>query len=178
MQVQLGQTQLTLLQGDITTQQVDAIVNAANSALSGGGGVDGAIHRAAGSELVKASRAWGRCPTGEARLTAGFNLPAQDVIHAVGPVYYMNPKAPDLLAQVHTYSLNLAAENNLRTLAFPAISTGAYGYPLRKAAPIALQAVHDYIEAHPNAFDEIRFVLFTDKALVAFTSALQQLMTK
>jgi O-acetyl-ADP-ribose deacetylase (regulator of RNase III) len=167
----IKQTQIDLVQGDITEQQVDAIINAANSSLLGGGGVDGAIHRKAGSQLLEETRQIGGCPTGEARISGGYNLPADHVIHAVGPVYG-NENAPQLLASAHTHSLKLADEHNLTTIAFPAISTGIYGYPLEEAAPIALRTVCEYIASHDPGFDLVRFVLFTEDALQAFQRAL------
>ena len=138
----MADPRLTLVRGDITKLAVDAIVNAANAALSGGGGVDGAIHRAAGRELLAACRTLGRCPTGEARITAGYNLPAKHVIHAVGPVWQggsANERA--LLASCYRNSLRLAREANLSTIAFPSISTGAYRFPIKLAVPIAIREV-------------------------------------
>lgn len=173
MRVQIGKTILELVLGDITTQRVDAIVNAANSALSGGGGVDGAIHRAAGPDLLAECRTLGRCPTGEARLTQGYHLPAKYVIHAVGPVYG-TAAAAEKLASAHRYSLQLAHNNGIETIAFPAISTGIYGYPLREAAPIALQTCYESIKAH-QSFTLVRFVLCTPAALQGFSNALAHL---
>ncbi len=166
---------LELVQGDITQQQVDAIVNAANESLLGGGGVDGAIHRAAGPQLLAATRKLRGCPTGEARITPGFELPARYVIHTVGPVYHGGQQGEaELLASAHRNSLRLARENNLRTVAFPAISTGVYGYPLREAAQIALGTVADELRAH-NQLDLVRFVLFGEAAYQAFTDALSDI---
>lgn len=172
----IKETTLDLVQGDITEQAVDAIVNAANSSLLGGGGVDGAIHRAAGPKLLEETRQIGGCPTGEARISGGYNLPADHVIHAVGPVYG-NQNAPDLLASAHTHSLKLADDHNLKRIAFPAISTGIYGYPLEEAAPIALGTVCDYIVARQPGFDLVRFVLFTEEALQVFQATLYDLIT-
>jgi O-acetyl-ADP-ribose deacetylase (regulator of RNase III) len=174
----IGNTTLELVQGDITKQEVDAIVNAANSALAGGGGVDGAIHRAAGRELREELKGKS-CPTGEARITKGYNLPAKYVIHAVGPIYFEDEaNAPELLRGAHTYSLKLAQENELKSIAFAAISTGVYGYPLDKAAPVALHAVADYINENQPDFELVRFVLFDSKAMNAFSLALSTLITK
>jgi len=172
----IGDTVIDLVQGDITKESVDAIVNAANSTLAGGGGVDGAIHRAAGRELLNECLTLGRCPTGEARITKGYKLPAKHVIHAVGPIYNHHQNAPELLASVHTYSLTLAQENNLKSVAFPAISTGIYGYPMREAAPVAIGAVADYIKKHQPDFDLVRFVLFSPDAFAIFKKSLNQIL--
>lgn len=174
-QVQIGNTIIDLVQGDITQQNVDAIVNAANSALSGGGGVDGAIHRAAGAELLKECLTLGRCPTGEARITKGYNLLAKHVIHAVGPVYHHHDNHAQLLADVHSNSLKLAQDNQLKSVAFPAISTGIYGYPLHEAAPIALSTVMAYIKTQQPDFELLRFVLFSEDAFIIFSNALKNL---
>ncbi len=171
----IKETTLDLVQGDITRQNMDAIVNAANSSLLGGGGVDGAIHRAAGPQLLEETRQIGGCPTGEARISGGYQLPAEHVIHAVGPIYG-NENAPELLASAHRNSLKLAHEHGLSTIAFPAISTGIYGYPLEEAAPIALGTVCDYVTDHTPGFKQVRFVLFTDAALQVFQAALSDLI--
>lgn len=177
----IAECRLTLMQGDLTEQAVDAIVNAANSTLLGGGGVDGAIHRRGGPEIlaacrrIRAQRYPDGLPTGEAALTVGGRLPARHVIHTVGPVYSARPEVPALLAACHTNSLRLAASNGLRTIAFPAISTGVYGYPVELAAPIALGATLDHLRTHADAHDEIRFVLFAADALAAFSRALAEL---
>jgi O-acetyl-ADP-ribose deacetylase (regulator of RNase III) len=150
-------TVLRALRADITTLEVDAIVNAANSSLLGGGGVDGAIHRAAGPELLAACRTLGGCPTGEARITAGYRLPARHVIHTVGPVWYGGKAGePERLASCYLSSLALAAEHSLTSIAFPCISTGVYGYPAGPAAEIAVTTVRDAIAGHPS----VRSVLF------------------
>ena len=154
---------LKLVQGDLTTQRVDAIVNAANSGLRGGGGVDGAIHRAAGPDLVRACLQLPhvegvRCPPGEARITPGFRLPARYVIHAVGPIYDRDPDPPGTLARAHRASLELALEHGLKTVAFPAISCGVFGYPHEAAADIAIRTVRE----HGQDLDEVRFVLFSE----------------
>lgn len=135
--------------GDITKFQGDAIVNAANSALAGGGGVDGAIHRAAGPELHEACRALGGCPTGQAKITPGFKLPAKWIIHAVGPIWRDGRSGEaELLASAYRSSLELAAAKQVRHLAFPSISTGAYGYPIEEAATIALKTIHEFLSQH------------------------------
>jgi O-acetyl-ADP-ribose deacetylase (regulator of RNase III) len=162
--------------GDITDEDVDAIVNAANESLLGGGGVDGAIHAAAGPELLAACREIGGCPTGEARLTRGYRLKARHVIHAVGPVYRGGQQGePRLLASAYASSLRLAREHGLRTIAFPAISCGVYRYPLGEAAAIALEAVLAELEAS-RALAHVRFVLFTQPVLQAFEQALSALI--
>jgi len=172
-QVRMGGTLIETVQGDITRQEVDAIVNAANSSLLGGGGVDGAIHRAAGPELLAECRTLGGCPTGEARITLGYRLPARHVIHTVGPVYRNGQHGePEQLASCYRESLRLARENGLQTVAFPAISCGVYGYPHREAAAIAVGTVLDTVAAYPDAFDLIRFVLWGEDTLQVFSNAL------
>jgi len=138
---------VSIYRGDITHVQVDAIVNAANTGLLGGGGVDGAIHRAAGPKLLKECRTLGGCPTGEARMTAGYNLPAKHVIHAVGPVYHpRSTRAPLQLAGCYRISLQLATEHGLKHIAFPAISTGIYSYPIESATQVAFEQVRKFLE--------------------------------
>ena len=168
-------SRVELVEGDIVAQEVDALVNAANRSLLGGGGVDGAIHRAAGPELLAECRTLGGCPTGEARLTRGYNLKARYVIHAVGPVYRGHPRDAELLAAAHRASLELARQHSLRSLAFPAISTGAYGYPLDEAGEIALVAVRRYLESRP-AIELVRFVLWGQAALTAYQRAAQKVL--
>lgn len=157
------------MRGDITVQEVDAIVNAANSSLLGGGGVDGAIHRAAGPELVDRCRLLGGCKTGEAKITPGYRLPAAWVIHTVGPVWRGGDRGePALLASCYRESLARAAEVEARSVAFPAISTGIYGYPIRAAAAIAVQTV---TESAPLV-ERIRFVCFDDETFSAYEEEL------
>lgn len=176
MEIQINQSTLALAEGDITQQTVEAIVNAANSSLLGGGGVDGAIHRAAGSELLAACRLLGGCQTGQAKITPGFRLQAKWVIHTVGPVYQGGQAGEAaLLASAYRSSLVLASENNIRSLAFPAISTGVYGYPMAEAAEISLQTVIDYLSAHPE-IALARFVLFGQRAYSVFEKTLARLM--
>jgi O-acetyl-ADP-ribose deacetylase (regulator of RNase III) len=175
MQIKINNATLELVQGDITQQAIDAIVNAANPTLLGGGGVDGAIHRGAGPELLAECRTLGGCETGDAKITKGYNLKAKHVIHTVGPVYRRDGKqAPELLASAYRRSLEVASENGLKSVAFPSISTGAYGYPLNEAAPIALKTVADFLKAHPE-IELVRFVLFDGKTLAAYEEALEGL---
>ena len=150
-------TKITLLQDDISCLQVDAVVNAANSSLLGGGGVDGAIHRGAGPELLDACKILGGCETGEAKITPGFKLPAKFVIHTVGPIWRGgDKKEADLLANCYRRALQLAGENGIRSIAFPAISCGAYGFPAQQACSIAVNMVVEELPHHPN----IRKVIF------------------
>ncbi|MFH1035580.1 MAG: O-acetyl-ADP-ribose deacetylase [Pseudomonadota bacterium] len=171
----IGRTRLVLMQGDITQQETEAIVNAANSRLAGGGGVDGAIHRAGGPAIMEECRQIGGCPTGTAVITTAGRLPCKKVIHTVGPIYRGRPEDARLLASAYVSSLDLAAHHALRTVSFPSLSTGAYGYPLGQAARVALQAVQEAILAHGDAFDEVRFVLFGDDAHEAYRQALAHL---
>ncbi|MBL8117924.1 MAG: O-acetyl-ADP-ribose deacetylase [Anaerolineae bacterium] len=161
---------LELIEGDITKQDTDAIVNAANSSLLGGGGVDGAIHRAAGPELLEETRALGGCQTGDAKITRGYHLKARHVIHTVGPIYGGSDSAR-LLASAYRRSLEVAQENNIRTIAFPSLSTGAYGYPVDQAAPIALETVCRFLQGDHN-IQLVRFVLFNSAILQQFSKAL------
>jgi len=166
---------LEVVRGDITTQDVDAIVNAANSALLGGGGVDGAIHRAAGPELLARCRLLGGSPTGQARITPGFRLRADWVIHTVGPVWRGGDEGEaELLASCYRESLARADEVGARTVAFPAISTGVYGFPKERAAPIALRTALDAAADHPTV-ELVRFVLFSEADLALWRRALEGL---
>ena len=166
-------TKFELVRGDITKLDVDAIVNAANSSLLDGGGVDGAIHRAAGPELLEECRKIGGCPTGEARITKGYRLPAKHVIHTVGPVWRGgDQREPELLASCYRESLALAARNDVRTIAFPAISCGVYGYPLDAAAKIAVSETTDYAAQHTAQFERILFTCFGDDVCRAYERAL------
>jgi O-acetyl-ADP-ribose deacetylase (regulator of RNase III) len=160
---------LELTQADITTLAVDAIVNAANSSLLGGGGVDGAIHRAAGPELVEHCRTLGGCPTGQAKVTPGFRLPATWVIHTVGPVWHGGGEGePDLLRSCYVESLARAAEVGASTVAFPAISTGVYGYPVEPAAELAVATVREA----DTGVDVVTFVAFDDRTRAAYEAHL------
>ena len=175
--LRIKNTELDTRLGDITHDfQVQAIVNAANSTLLGGGGVDGAIHRAAGPKLLEFCRTLGGCPTGEARLTPAFNLPCAHVIHTVGPAWHGGQRGEAaLLRSCYMESLNLACAHEIRTLAFPSISTGVYRYPVEQAATIALNAVRESIAAHPEAFDRILFVLFDERTQAAYIKAIKAL---
>ena len=156
-------THIRILQGNITTQQVDAIVNAANKSLLGGGGVDGAIHAAAGPQLLQECRTLGGCQTGQAKLTKGYNLPAKYVIHTVGPIYgNENGKEAQLLADCYKNSLSLAVQYQCQTIAFPAISTGVYGFPKEEAVTIVKSVLEEFINANA-ALSEIRLVLYSEK---------------
>jgi O-acetyl-ADP-ribose deacetylase (regulator of RNase III) len=164
---------ITLHRGDITTDaEADAIVNAANETLLGGGGVDGAIHRAAGPELLEACRKLGGCATGDAKITPGFRLPARHVIHAVGPRWRGGEHGePELLASCYRRAIELAANNDCDRVAFPAISAGIYGYPLAQAAAVAIGATREALDRHPSV-GEARFWLFDERAHDAFRVAL------
>lgn len=165
------------VQGDITKQKdVEAIVNAANTSLLGGGGVDGAIHRAAGPKLLEECRTLHGCNTGEAKITKAYNLPCKYVIHTVGPIYWggQNNEAK-LLESAYRNSLQVAVNHGIRTIAFPSISTGVYSYPLEEAAVIAVGTVNAFCIEHPDAFDFVRFVLFDERTKKAYEDEVKKL---
>ena len=175
IKVTISQSILELAQGDITKEETEAIGNAANAALAGGGGVDGAIHRAGGPSIMTELKARYRgCPTGSAVITAGGNLKAKYVVHAVGPRYSATAKDAELLASAYQKSLELCTENKISSIAFPSISTGIYGYPVEEASRVALKAVMDYLKDHPG-IKLVRFVLFDSGTYQTYEEALKEL---
>ncbi len=178
MQTKVNNTKLSLIQGDITQQDTEAIVNAANTSLLGGGGVDGAIHRAGGPEILEECKKirikQGGCPTGEAVITTGGKLKAKYVIHTVGPVWSGgNQNENLLLGNAYRNSLTLAQDKGIRSISFPSISTGAYRFPIHDAAHIALSTVRDFLKEHD--FEEVHFVLFSDRDLKAYEETWQKI---
>ena len=177
VRVNVDRSTLELVEGDITHQPTDAIVNAANSGLRGGGGVDGAIHRAGGPAIMEECRKIGGCPTGQARITTGGQLPARYVIHAVGPVYRGGDRGePELLASAYRNSLRVADEHGLKSISFPSLSTGVYGYPMDQAARIALKTVVDYLKGG-TILEQVIFVLYGSSAFSAYEEALEELLS-
>jgi len=175
MKTTVHQSILEIVQGDITQQDSEAIGNAANSALAGGGGVDGAIHRAGGPTLMSELKAkYKGCPTGSAVITSGGNLRAKYVIHAVGPRYSGSPKDAELLSSAYRKSLECCTQNKISSIAFPSISTGIYGYPVEEASRIALKTVTDYLKEHPE-IKLVRFVLFDSKTFGVYEGTLKEL---
>ncbi len=175
VKVTVHQSTLELVEGDITVQVTEAIVNAANTTLLGGGGVDGAIHRAGGPEILEECEKIGGCPTGGARITSGGRLKARYVIHAVGPVYRDGRHGePEKLASAYRSSLELASRHGIKSIAFPSISTGAYGYPMDDAAAIALETVWDYLKTHAE-IRSVRFALFGPSAFEAYRRVFESL---
>lgn len=167
---------IQIFEGDITLLPVDAIVNAANNSLLGGGGVDGAIHRAAGPQLLEETRLLGGCPTGEARISKGYNLPAKWVIHTVGPVWRGGGHGEDaLLASAYRSSLALAKQHGLKTVAFPSISTGVYGFPLERAAGIALREIAAFMQDEPGSVAQVMLVAHGEHAYRVYARALREL---
>ncbi len=174
MDKKIGNSVIRLVRGDITKQEVDAIVNAANTTLLGGGGVDGAIHRAGGPEILKECKLIGGCPTGGAKITTGGNLAAKYVIHTVGPVWAGGSRGEaDLLASAYRKSLEAAVENGVSAIAFPSISTGAYRFPIEQASRIALGTVAEFIEDH-QSIKEVVFALFSQDDLAVYEQAMQE----
>ncbi len=176
MEVKINGCVLRLVKDDITKRKVDAIVNAANNQLLPGGGVCGAIHRAAGDGLAKECREIGYCETGEAVITNGYNLPAKYVIHTVGPVYSGSEKDAKLLSNCYENSLKLAVKNNLNSIAFPSISTGIFGYPVEEAAKVALSTIVDFLEKHGKP-SLVEMVLFSDRDFQAYKEALEEILS-
>jgi O-acetyl-ADP-ribose deacetylase (regulator of RNase III) len=176
MEVMINNSTLALAEGDITNESTDAIVNAANTRLAGGAGVDGAIHQAGGPSIMEECRKIGGCPTGQAVITTGGNLRAKYVIHTVGPIYQGGNKGEaTLLKSAHMESLKLASAKKLKSISFPAISTGVYGYPVHEAAQIALKTAIDYLKEHSD-IELVRFVLFGRKTYDIFAEELKKLL--
>jgi len=178
-QLTVNKAKISIMQGDITRQATDAIVNAANSSLMGGGGVDGAIHRAGGPAILEECKEivarQGRLPTGKAVMTTGGNLPAKYVIHTVGPIWHGGDKGEaELLESAYRESLQLATENNLTSVSFPSISTGAYGYPVEQAAGVALRTVMAFLKDKATSLREVVFVLFDARTYETYTAALRE----
>lgn len=172
----IGDGFIDVIEGDITRQRVDAIVNAANSSLLGGGGVDGAIHRIAGPELLRACQGIGGCPAGEARITPGFRLPARAVIHTVGPVWRGGGHGEEeTLAQCYRSSMSLASQHHVRSIAYPSISTGAYGFPVDRAARIAVRELRDAVSRFPD-IETVRVVCFNPGTLTAYEHAMEDVL--
>ncbi|NIQ04499.1 MAG: O-acetyl-ADP-ribose deacetylase [Candidatus Korarchaeota archaeon] len=173
MKLKINDSTLEVIQGDITEQNTEAIVNAANNQLAPGGGVAGAIHRAAGPELWEKCKKLGGCETGEAKITHGYNLPASHVIHTVGPVYSGAPEDPKLLTSCYRESLKLAEKNHIESISFPAISTGAFGYPMEEAARVALRTIMNFLKQSEVSL--VRLVLYDSKALKIHETVLKKM---
>ena len=166
---------IEIVMGDITQQLVDAIVNAANHSLLGGGGVDGAIHRAAGPQLLEECRHLNGCETGDAKITKGYNLPAKFVIHTVGPVYGQDPGVAELLANCYRNCMRIASERQLKSIAFPSISTGVFGYPIHEASRIALRTIKDLLLTQPATVERVVFVTFGQSDYRAYQQAHEEI---
>ena len=176
METKIGGSTLSLVKGDITAETTDAIANAANSGLRGGGGVDGAIHRAGGPIIMEELKKYKGCPTGSAVITTGGDLKAKYVIHAVGPIYKNGKSGEDkLLSGAYRKCLEIATDKGIKSIAFPSISTGVYGYPIVEASKTALSTVIDYLKEHPE-IETVRFVLFSDKDLKVYEESLRGLL--
>lgn len=176
MELKVGNAKIELAEGDITNQDTDAIVNAANRSLLGGGGVDGAIHRAAGPQLLAECRTVGGCETGDAKITKGYNLKARHVIHTVGPIYHSaGRQAPELLASCYHRSLEVASQNKLKSVSFPSISTGAYGYPVNEAATTALSMVVEHLKGE-TTLQKVRLLLFDERTYGAYQKTLESIV--
>lgn len=173
-ELRINNSVIQLVQGDITQEETDAIVNAANKQLSPGGGVSGAIHKAAGPSLWEDTKSIGGCETGAATITYGHNLKAKYVIHTVGPIYSGSPEDSQLLHSCFIESLHLASTHDVKTISFPAISTGIFGYPISEAANVSLRAVRDYLLKHQE-INTVRFVLFSENDLAVFKKTLEEL---
>jgi len=175
MDIRINNSIISLIRGDITEEETDAVVNAANSMLAGGGGVDGAIHLAGGPKIMEECRKIGSCPTGHAVLTTGGNLKAKFVIHTAGPIYGNGKSGEaELLASSYRNCLRIASENGFKSISFPSISTGAYGYPVKEAARIALKTAADFLTTHRGSL-AVRFVLFSDRDLKVYGEALKEI---
>jgi len=176
-ELQVGNCVIQVVQGDITRETTDAIVNAANKTLLGGGGVDGAIHRAGGPAILEECKKLGGCETGDAKITTGGRLPAKYVIHTVGPIYRDGKHGePELLKSCYIRSLEVAVQHGIKTIAFPAVSCGVYGYPIEEASKIALNAVKEFLETHPDCgITLVRFVMFGNDTYIPFSATLREL---
>lgn len=177
MELRIGKATFEIVKGDITKEKVDAIVNAANPRLTPGGGVSGAIHKAAGKKLWEECKKLGGCKTGEAKITRGYNLPAKFVIHTVGPVYKGRKEDAELLAACYKNSLKLAMKHGLKSIAFPAISTGIYGYPVEEAARVAIKAIVEFLKDN-EGIEKVKMVLYTDDAYEIHKKVLKEMVEK
>jgi len=177
VEYKIGKSRLIILEGDITKQVTYAIVNAADKELSVGGGVSGAIHKVAGPKLIEECKKLGGCNTGEAKLTKGYNLPAQYIIHTVGPIYSGKPKDREDLANCYLNCLETASENNLKSISFPSISTGIYGYPVEEASIIATTAIIEYLQKHEEV-ERVRMVLYSEQDYTVYRNTARAVLKK